>query len=78
MAAQALTKTTSMRFTGEQWCGLKRAAIRFRVTGRQNAQREINRLFMAYFGLVDDPIAAATMQAMIADRQGKIGEGGAR
>ena len=67
-----------MRFTDAQWCGLKRAATRFRVTGRQNAQREINRLFMAYFGLVDDPIAAATMQAMIADRQVKIGEGGAR
>jgi hypothetical protein len=68
MATQALRYGQSMRFTGEQWSGLKKAAGRFRVTGRQNAQRQINQLFMAYFGLIDDPISSATMGAMIAER----------
>lgn len=78
MATQALINPKPMRFTGEQWVGLKKAASRFRVTGRQNAQRQINQLFMSYFGFIDDPISAATMRAMIADRQGKIGKGWAR
>ena len=74
MATQLLKHSQPMRFTGEQWGGLKKAASRFRVTGRQNAQRQINQLFMAYFGLIDDPISSATMQAMIDDRVRKHGE----
>ena len=68
MALATLKHSQQMRFTGEQWGGLKKAAGRFRVTGRQNAQRQINQLFMAYFGLIDEPISSATMGAMIADR----------
>jgi len=68
MALATLKHSQQMRFTGEQWGGLKRAANRFRVTGRQNAQRQINQLFMAYFGLIDDPVSSATMGTMIADR----------
>lgn len=68
MALATLKYSQQMRFTGEQWGGLKRAASRFRVTGRQNAQRQINQLFMAYFGLIDDPVSSATMGVMIADR----------
>lgn len=75
MAAQRLEYSQPMRFTGEQWRGLKKAETLFRVTGRQNAQRQINQLFMAYFGLIDDTVSSATMRAMIADRQGKA-EGG--
>ena len=71
MAARTLKYSQPMRFTGEQWGGLKKAASRFRVTGRQNAQRQINQLFMAFFGLIDDPISSATMRAMICDRMGK-------
>ena len=61
MAVATLKYSQPMRFTGEQWGGLKKAASRFRVTGRQNAQRQINQLFMAYFGLIDDPVSSATM-----------------
>ena len=68
MALATLKYSQAMRFTGEQWGGLKKAASRFRVMGRQNAQRQINQLFMAYFGLIDDPVSSATMGAMIADR----------
>ena len=68
MAVQTLRYSQPMRFTGEQWGGLKKAASRFRVTGRQNAQRQINQLFMSYFGLIDDPVSSATMGVMIADR----------
>ena len=75
---ERLQYAQQMRFTGEQWGGLKKAAARFRVTGRQNAQRQINQLFMAYFGIIDDSISSATMAAMIADRQGKAGEGEAQ
>ena len=75
---ERLQYAQQMRFTGEQWGALKKAAARFRVTGRQNAQRRINQLFMAYFGLIDDSISSATMAAMIADRQGKAGEGKAQ
>ena len=78
MAAQRLEYSQPMRFTGEQWRGLKKAEALFRVTGRQNAQRQINQLFMAYFGLIDDTVSCATMRAMIADRQGKAGEGEAQ
>lgn len=68
MALATLKHSQQMRFTGEQWGGLKRAASRFRMTGRQNAQRQINQLFMAYFGLIDDPVSSAMMGMMIADR----------
>ena len=71
MAVEALKHVRPMRFSDEQWCGLEKAASRFRVLGRQNAQRQINQLFMAFFGLIDDPISSATMQAMIFDRMGR-------
>jgi len=61
-----------VRYDDEQYKGLRKAATRFRVTGRQKAQREINRLFMAYFGLTNDPIAASTMSGLIIDRERKI------
>ena len=73
MALATLKHSQQMRFTGERWGGLKRAANRFRVTGRQNAQRQINQLFMAYFGLIDDPVSSATMGMMIADRMQQKG-----
>ena len=76
MAVQTLKYSQPMRFTGEQWGGLRKAASRFRVTGRQNAQRQINQLFMSYFGIIDDPISAATMPAMIQERErSQQGEG---
>ena len=67
--AQTLAYSQPMRFTGEQWAGLSKAAGWFRVTGRQNAQRRINQLFMAYFGIIDDPVSSATMKALVADRE---------
>lgn len=65
----ALTHVQPIRYDEAQYKGLQKAATRFRVTGRQKAQREINRLWMAYFGIISDPIAASAMSAMIQDRE---------
>lgn len=64
-----LTHVQPIRYDEAQYKGLAKAAQKFRVTGRQKAQREINRLFLAYFGLINDPIAASTMQGMIMSRE---------
>ena len=74
MAKQTLRYCQQMRFTGEQWGGLRKTASWFRVTGRQKAQRKINQLFMAYFGIIDDPLSSATMKALIGARKRETGE----
>ena len=58
-----------IRYDEAQYDGLEKAAAQFGVTGRQKAQRQINRLYMAFFGIIDDPIAAASMADMVARRQ---------
>lgn len=65
----ALTHVQPIRYDEAQYKGLQKAATRFRVTGRQKAQREINRLWMAYFGLISDPVAAETMAVMVRNRE---------
>ena len=64
-----MDKIYPVRYDETQYEGLEKAAKRFGVTGRQKAQREINRLYMAFFGLVNDPIAAASMNALIERRR---------
>ncbi|MBP5791614.1 MAG: hypothetical protein J6W80_05100 [Kiritimatiellae bacterium] len=71
---EKLTYSQQMRFSGEQWSALRKVAARMRVTGRAKAQREINRLFMAFFGYIDDPIASMTMAVMISEREREKGE----
>ncbi len=66
-----LTRVQPIRYDETQYRGLAKAAQKFRVTGRQKAQREINRLFLSYFGLINDPVAEATMQGMILSRERK-------
>lgn len=65
----SLTHIQPIRYDDVQYDGLAKAAQRFRVNGRQKAQREINRLFLSYFGIIDDPIAEATMRGMIRSRR---------
>ena len=64
-----MDKIYPVRYDETQYDALERAAKRFGVTGRQKAQREINRLYMAYFGLINDPIAAAAMILLIEKRR---------
>ena len=73
--AQKLVYVQQMRFSREQYTGLNKAAKLFRVTGRAEAERQINALFMAYFGLIDDKVSAATMAAMIQEHNRKPQEG---
>ena len=54
-----------IRYDEAQYDGLEKAARSFNLTGRQKAQRQINQLYMAFFGIIKDPIAAAAMTAMI-------------
>ena len=56
------------RYDETQYAGLLEVARRFGVTGRQKAQRQINQLYMAFFGIVDDPIAAASMAELVERR----------
>lgn len=58
-----------LRYDEVQYDGLQRAAKRFNLTGIQKAQRQINQLYMAFFGIINDPIAAASMAALIERRQ---------
>ena len=57
-----------MRYDEAQYDGLKEVARRFGVTGRQKAQRQINQLYMAFFGIVDDPFSATVMSEMVSRR----------
>lgn len=54
-----------IRYDKAQYDGLEAAAKRFNLTGRQKAQRQINQLYMAFFGIINDPVAAAAMTAMV-------------
>ena len=63
-----MDKIYPIRYDEAQYEGLEKAARRFGVTGRQKAQREINRLYMAFFGIMNDPVAAASMGVLIEKR----------
>ena len=64
-----MSRVYPIRYDETQYGGLERAARRFNVTGRQKAQKQINQLYMAYFGIIHDPIAAASMEALIDRRR---------
>jgi len=66
-----LDRVYPVRYDDAQYDGLEKAAKRFGVTGRQKAQRQINQLYMAFFGIIHDPIAAASMSALIDRRRGR-------
>lgn len=68
-----MDKVYPMRYDDAQYDGLEKAAKRFNVTGRQKAQRQINQLYMAFFGIIHDPIAAASMSALIDRRRDRMG-----
>lgn len=57
-----------IRYDDAQYNGLEVAAKRFKVTGRQKAQRQINQLYMAFFGIISDPLAAAAMEDLVTKR----------
>ena len=57
-----------VRYDEVQYNGLQKAAKRFNLTGRQKAQRQINQLYMAFFGIINDPIAASSMTMLIEQR----------
>ena len=57
-----------IRYDEAQYDGLEKAARSFNLTGRQKAQRQINQLYMAFFGIVDDPISAAAMAELVERR----------
>ena len=57
-----------VRYDEVQYDGLERAARRFSVTGRQKAQKRINQLYMAFFGIIRDPVSAAVFGEMVAKR----------
>jgi len=64
-----LTHIYPVRYDDRQYEALLRASERLGVKGRQAAQREINRLFFGYFGIVRDSTAAAIMSTMISKRE---------
>ena len=57
-----------VRYDEAQYNGLMAAARRLRLTGRQKAQRQINQLWMAFFGIINDPMAAAAMTELVTKR----------
>lgn len=61
------------RYDEAQYAGLLEAARRFNVTGRQKAQRQINQLYMAFFGIIADPLSAAVMSKLVTDRLKAMG-----
>lgn len=63
-----MSRVYPIRYDETQYDGLAVAARRFGVTGRQKAQRQINQLYMAFFGIVNDPISAAAMAELCARR----------
>lgn len=67
-----MTRIYPVRYDEAQYDGLQEAAKRFGLTGRQKAQREINRLYMAFFGIIKDTLAAATMESMIKMRKREL------
>jgi len=68
-----MDKVYPVRYDDVQYDGLEKAAKRFKLTGRQKAQRQINQLYMAFFGIIHDPIAAASMSALIEQRRSAMG-----
>lgn len=57
-----------VRYDEAQYSGLEKAAQRFGVTGRQKAQKRINQLYMAFFGIIKDPVSATVFRQMVEKR----------